>query len=89
MKSALNARCTWSSCAHELESELRGGSISASVQGRPKHIYSIVKKMRGKSLNFDQLFDLRALRVVVPTVKDCYTTLSLGAPAFQADRVGV
>ncbi|MBY0410298.1 MAG: HD domain-containing protein, partial [Burkholderiaceae bacterium] len=38
-----------------LESDLRGRSISASVQGRPKHIYSIVKKMRGKSLNFDQV----------------------------------
>lgn len=37
-----------------LESDLRARSISASVQGRPKHIYSIVKKMRGKSLNFDQ-----------------------------------
>ncbi|HRM50227.1 MAG TPA: HD domain-containing protein, partial [Alicycliphilus sp.] len=38
-----------------LESELRAHSISASVSGRPKHIYSIVKKMRGKSLNFDQV----------------------------------
>ena len=59
-----------------LESGLRAYSISATVSGRPKHIYSIVKKMRGKSLNFDQLFDIRALRVVVPTVKDCYTALS-------------
>jgi GTP pyrophosphokinase len=59
-----------------LESELRAYSISATVQGRPKHIYSIVKKMRGKSLNFDQVFDIRALRVVVPNVKDCYTALS-------------
>ena len=59
-----------------LESGLRAYSISANVSGRPKHIYSIIKKMRGKSLNFDQLFDIRALRVVVPTVKDCYTALS-------------
>ncbi|CAM4153209.1 RelA/SpoT family protein [Paracidovorax anthurii] len=59
-----------------LESELRARSISASVQGRPKHIYSIVKKMRGKSLDFDQVFDIRALRVVVPSVKDCYAALS-------------
>ncbi|MFX6675470.1 bifunctional (p)ppGpp synthetase/guanosine-3',5'-bis(diphosphate) 3'-pyrophosphohydrolase, partial [Acinetobacter baumannii] len=59
-----------------LESELRSRSISATVQGRPKHIYSIVKKMRGKSLKFDQVLDLRALRVVVPTVKDCYAALS-------------
>ncbi|MGN1056103.1 MAG: RelA/SpoT family protein [Comamonas sp.] len=59
-----------------LEAGLRAYSISANVSGRPKHIYSIVKKMRGKSLNFDQLFDIRALRVVVPNVKDCYTALS-------------
>ena len=59
-----------------VESELRSRSISATVQGRPKHIYSIVKKMRGKSLNFDQVFDIRAMRVVVPTIKDCYATLS-------------
>ncbi|MDH1703910.1 RelA/SpoT family protein [Comamonas terrigena] len=59
-----------------LESELRAYSISATVQGRPKHIYSIVKKMRGKSLDFAQVFDIRALRVVVPNVKDCYTALS-------------
>lgn len=59
-----------------LEAQLRAASISANVQGRPKHIYSIVKKMRGKRLSFDQLFDIRALRVVVPTVKDCYSALS-------------
>ncbi|MDL5039264.1 RelA/SpoT family protein [Comamonas resistens] len=59
-----------------LEADLRAHSISATVQGRPKHIYSIVKKMRGKSLSFDQLFDIRAMRVVVPTVKDCYAALS-------------
>ena len=66
-----------------LETDLRARSISASVQGRPKHIYSIVKKMRGKSLNFDQLFDIRALRVVVPTVKDCYAALSWVNQQFQ------
>ena len=59
-----------------LEADLRAHSISATVQGRPKHIYSIVKKMRGKSLNFDQVFDIRAMRVVVPTIKDCYAALS-------------
>ena len=59
-----------------VESELRARSISASVQGRPKHIYSIVKKMSGKSLQFHQVFDIHALRVVVPNVKDCYAALS-------------
>jgi GTP pyrophosphokinase len=59
-----------------LEAELRAQGIRASVNGRPKHIYSIVKKMRGKSLDFDQVFDIRALRVIVPTVDDCYAALS-------------
>jgi len=59
-----------------LEAELRAQGIRASVHGRPKHIYSIVKKMRGKSLDFDQVFDIRALRVIVPTVDDCYAALS-------------
>jgi GTP pyrophosphokinase len=59
-----------------LESELNAQGIKASVHGRPKHIYSIVKKMRGKSLDFDQVFDIRALRVIVPGVKDCYAALS-------------
>lgn len=60
----------------QLQSQLREQGIEASVQGRPKHIYSIVKKMRGKSLDFDQVFDIRALRVVVPAVDDCYTVLA-------------
>ncbi|MEZ0309635.1 MAG: bifunctional (p)ppGpp synthetase/guanosine-3',5'-bis(diphosphate) 3'-pyrophosphohydrolase [Ramlibacter sp.] len=59
-----------------LETELRAQGIHASVAGRPKHIYSIVKKMRGKSLDFEQVFDIRALRVIVPTVDDCYAALS-------------
>jgi GTP pyrophosphokinase len=59
-----------------LETELRAQGIQASVHGRPKHIYSIVKKMRGKSLDFEQVFDIRALRVIVPEVNDCYAALS-------------
>ena len=61
----------------QLETDLQGQGIQASVQGRPKHIYSIVKKMRGKSLDFDQVFDIRALRVVVPSTDDCYAVLAL------------
>jgi len=60
----------------ELEQALRAQGIEASVQGRPKHIYSIVKKMRGKSLDFGQVFDIRALRVVVPHMDDCYAVLA-------------
>ena len=58
-----------------LEAELASQGIQAVVHGRPKHIYSIVKKMRGKSLGFEQLFDIRALRVIVPSVPDCYAAL--------------
>jgi GTP pyrophosphokinase len=57
--------------------QLQAQSISAQVQGRPKHIYSIIKKMRGKSLDFSQVRDLRALRVIVSSVDDCYRVLSL------------
>jgi GTP pyrophosphokinase len=56
--------------------ELAGQGLKATVQGRPKHIYSIVKKMRGKSLGFDQVYDIRALRIVVPSVPDCYAALA-------------
>jgi len=59
-----------------LKTRLHARGIQASVSGRPKHIYSIVKKMRGKSLDFHQVFDVHALRVIVPTVHDCYSTLS-------------
>ena len=59
-----------------LEEELKAQGIAATVQGRPKHIYSIVKKMRGKSLGFDQVYDIRALRIVVANVPDCYAALS-------------
>jgi GTP pyrophosphokinase len=58
------------------ETELKTQGIDAQVAGRPKHIYSIVKKMRGKSLDFSRVFDVRALRVVVPSVPDCYAALS-------------
>ncbi len=67
----------------QLEAELRSQGIGATVHGRPKHIYSIVRKMRGKSLDFDHVFDIRALRVVVPSVPDCYAALSWVHSRFQ------
>ncbi|MDH4479071.1 MAG: bifunctional (p)ppGpp synthetase/guanosine-3',5'-bis(diphosphate) 3'-pyrophosphohydrolase [Rhodoferax sp.] len=60
----------------QLARDLQAQGIHAQVQGRPKHIYSIVKKMRGKSLDFAHVFDIRALRVVVPTVEQCYAALA-------------
>ena len=61
---------------YQLASQLATQGIHATVQGRPKHIYSIVKKMRGKSLGFEQVYDIRALRIVVSNVPDCYAALS-------------
>ncbi|WP_068679606.1 MULTISPECIES: bifunctional (p)ppGpp synthetase/guanosine-3',5'-bis(diphosphate) 3'-pyrophosphohydrolase [unclassified Variovorax] len=66
-----------------LERELAGEGVRAAVQGRPKNIYSIVKKMRGKSLDFAQVFDILALRVVVADVKDCYAALAWVHSNFQ------
>jgi GTP pyrophosphokinase len=67
----------------QLERELQAEGVKATVQGRPKNIYSIVKKMRGKSLDFAQVFDILALRVVVPDVKDCYAALAWVHSHFQ------
>jgi len=60
-----------------LQKELATATIRAEVSGRPKHIYSIWKKMRGKELDFSELNDVRAFRVIVDDIKDCYTVLGI------------
>jgi GTP pyrophosphokinase len=60
-----------------LSTELTQADIKADVTGRPKHIYSIWNKMRGKVLDFNALYDVRAFRVVVHDIKACYTVLGL------------
>lgn len=60
-----------------LRGELRAADVNGEVAGRPKHIYSIWKKMRKKNLDFSELYDIRAVRVLVESVKDCYTVLGL------------
>ncbi len=60
-----------------IKQSLADDGIHAEVSGRPKHIYSIWNKMRNKNLSFDQLRDLRALRVIVDTERDCYSVLAL------------
>lgn len=60
-----------------LRAELAAAHIDAEVSGRPKHIYSIWRKMRGKELDFAELYDVRAFRVIVPDIKDCYTVLGI------------
>ena len=60
-----------------LARELSLMNVRAEITGRPKHIYSIWNKMRVKGLDFSELYDVRALRVIVPEVKDCYTALGV------------
>ena len=60
-----------------LQAELALHGIEADVSGRPKHIASIVNKMRRKHLSFEQLYDIRAVRVLVRHEIDCYTVLGL------------
>ena len=60
-----------------LKLELQKINLDAEVTGRPKHIYSIWNKMRTKNLDFEQVYDVRALRVIVPTAADCYSVLGV------------
>src|SRR6185436_6767323 len=60
-----------------LGSELKKIGLAAEVTGRPKHIYSIWNKMRAKQLDFSDVHDVRALRVIVPAPADCYSALGV------------
>jgi len=60
-----------------LKNELKKLNLNAEVTGRPKHIYSIWSKMRAKQLDFSDVHDVRALRVIVPTPADCYSVLGV------------
>jgi GTP pyrophosphokinase len=60
-----------------LRKELAAAGIAAEVTGRPKHIYSIWTKMQRKQASIDTLYDIRAVRILVDSVKDCYTALGL------------
>ena len=60
----------------ELEADLAAHGLAAQVQGRPKHLYSIWKKMKRKGVAFDRVMDMLALRVIVPDVAGCYAVLA-------------
>ena len=60
-----------------LKAELGRNGVKAEVMGRPKHIASIINKMRRKSLGFEQLYDIRAVRVLVEKEADCYAVLGV------------
>jgi len=59
----------------QVEEQLNALDIEGEVSGRPKHIFSIWSKMQRKKLSFTEVYDIRALRVLVPTVADCYAVL--------------
>lgn len=61
----------------EVSKRLKEQNIEAEIYGRPKHFYSIYKKMKQKNCNVDDLFDLLAIRVLVNSVKDCYSVLGI------------
>lgn len=62
---------------HIIKSEINKIGINAEVSGRPKHIYSIWKKMQRKGVDFDALYDVRAIRVLVDRLQDCYAALGV------------
>ena len=61
----------------QLRKELQEANIQGEVYGRAKHIYSIWRKMQRKKISFSQVYDVRAVRVLVQTVRDCYTMLGI------------
>ncbi|OEC44895.1 GTP diphosphokinase [Pseudomonas sp. 1D4] len=62
---------------NQLRQELSAAGIKSDISGRAKHIYSIWRKMQRKGLQFSQIYDVRAVRVLVPEVRDCYTALGI------------
>lgn len=60
-----------------LRAEMKAEGVKAEVYGRPKHIYSIWRKMQKKNLAFDELFDVRAVRIVAERLQDCYAALGI------------
>ncbi len=67
----------------QLRQKLESAGIKGEVSGRPKHIYSIINKMKRKHLDFDQLYDVRAVRVLVDDIEQCYAALSIVHELWQ------
>lgn len=61
----------------QLKQALTGAGIAAEVSGRPKHIHSIINKMKRKQIAFSELYDVRAVRILVNDIQSCYAALSV------------
>jgi GTP pyrophosphokinase len=59
------------------QERLKGAHIHATIQGRPKHLYSIYHKIKSQEIEFSEIYDLTAIRVIVNTVADCYHALGV------------
>lgn len=78
MKSKREERESWvNETIEELQRSITEMTIQAEIKGRPKHIYSIYKKMVNKNKEFSEIYDLLAVRVLVEDIKDCYAVLGL------------
>ncbi|CAG7631528.1 GTP pyrophosphokinase [Paenibacillus solanacearum] len=62
---------------HTVQEKLHEMGIDGDISGRPKHIYSIYKKMTARAKQFNEIYDLLALRIIVDNIKDCYATLGI------------
>lgn len=67
----------------KLEENLKSWGIEAEVGGRVKHIYSIWRKMQRKNLEFDELYDIRAVRIITNSIRDCYSALGMVHSLWQ------
>lgn len=63
--------------AQDIENRLRANNLDATVEGRAKHIYSIWRKMTSKKLSFEQVYDVSAVRILLPDIAQCYTALGM------------
>lgn len=68
---------------NQLKESLSNAEINSDIEGRPKHFYSIYRKMVKKNKTIDQIFDLTAVRVLVNTVKDCYAALGIAHTMYK------
>lgn len=67
----------------EFRGVLKEANVNATIEGRPKHLYSIYRKIIQKNKTIDEIFDLIAIRVIVDSIKDCYITLGLAHEVYS------